>query len=162
MLRQLVIHTDIFFHHRIGVCRRVTEHLEQQRLDLAFVDGKGSAGIRAVFDLAGAEPFTVLSAALVLGFPAVVGLSALRTPQLSSQEIGVVANTLPRFHVLAALFQHGIGLIPNFFRYDCGDNFSCFILEHDPFLRREEFLLLREHIHDLDLVANVVALVFGI
>ena len=80
VLRQLVIHTDIFFHHRIGVCRRVAEHLEQQRLDLAFVDGKGFTGIRAVFDLAGAEPFTVLSPALVLGFAAVVGLPALRTP----------------------------------------------------------------------------------
>ena len=80
VLRQLIVHTDIFFHHRIGVCCRVTEHLEQQRFDLAFVDGKGSAGIRAVFDLAGTEPFTVLSPALVLGFAAVVGLPALRTP----------------------------------------------------------------------------------
>ena len=104
MLRQLVIHTDVFFHHCVGVCRRVAEHLEQQRLDLAFVDGKGFTGIRAVFDLAGAEPFAVLSPALVLGFAAVVGLPALRTPQLSSQEIGVVADALPRFHVLAALF----------------------------------------------------------
>jgi len=80
VLRQLVIHTDVFFHHCVGVCRRVAEHLEQQRLNLAFVDGKGFTGIRAVFDLAGAEPFTVLSPALVLGFAAVVGLPALRTP----------------------------------------------------------------------------------
>ena len=39
--------------HFIGILcvkhHRVTEHLEQQRFDLAFVDGKGFTGIRAVF-----------------------------------------------------------------------------------------------------------------
>ena len=74
----------------------------------------------------------------------------------------MVANTLPRFHVLAALFQDSIRSVPDFLRHDRRYDLACFVLEHDPFLRREEFLLLREHIHDLDLVANVVALVFGI
>ena len=74
----------------------------------------------------------------------------------------MVADSLAGLYILAALFQHGIGLIPNFFRYDCGDNFSCFILEHDPFLRWEELLLFGEHIHDLDLVPHIVAFVLGI
>ena len=74
----------------------------------------------------------------------------------------MVADALPRFHVLAALFQDGVRCVPDFLRHDCRYDLACFVLEHDPFLRREEFLLLREHIHDLDLVANVVALVFRI
>ena len=36
------------------------------------------------------------------------------------------------------------------------------ILEHDPVLQREEFLLFGEHIDDLHFIANVISLVFGI
>ena len=74
----------------------------------------------------------------------------------------MVANTLPRFHILAALFQHGICSIPDFLRHDRRYDLARLVLEHHPFLRREELLLLREHVHDLDLVADVVALVFGV
>ena len=74
----------------------------------------------------------------------------------------MVADALPRFHVLAALFQDGVRRIPDLLRHDRRYDLACFVLEHDPFLRREELLLFREHIHDLDLVANIVALVFGI
>ena len=74
----------------------------------------------------------------------------------------MVADALPRFHVLAALFQHGVRCVPDLLRHDRRYDLARLVLEHHPFLRREEFLLLREHIHDLDLVANIVALVFGI
>ena len=74
----------------------------------------------------------------------------------------MVADALPSLHILAALFQDSIRSVPDFLRHDRRYDLACFVLEHDPFLRREEFLLLREHIHDLDLVADVVALVFGV
>ena len=74
----------------------------------------------------------------------------------------MVADALPSLHILAALFQDGVCCIPDSLWHDRRHNFTRLILEHHPFLRREEFLLLREHVHDLDLVANVVALVFGI
>ena len=78
--RQFVVQPHILCDHGVGVGFGVAEHFVEHRLDLFFIDRKRGAGVRAVFDLAGAEPFTVLSPALVLGFAAVVGLSALRTP----------------------------------------------------------------------------------
>ena len=74
----------------------------------------------------------------------------------------MVADALPRFHVLAALFQDSIRSVPDLLRHDCRYDLARLVLEHHPFLRREELLLLREHVHDLDLVADVVALVFGV
>ena len=82
--------------------------------------------------------------------------------ELAGEQIGVIADALPVFYILASAQQNRIGLFPQLLGDDGWDDLAGFILEHDPFLRREEFLLLREHVHDLDLVADVVALVFGV
>ena len=74
----------------------------------------------------------------------------------------MVADALPVLHVLAAAAQNFIGPIPQLLGNDGRDDLPGLVLEHDPFLRREELLLLGEHIHHLDLVAHIVALVFGV
>ena len=82
--------------------------------------------------------------------------------QLASQKVGVVADALAVLHVLAPSAQYGIGLFPQLLGHDRRYDLAGFILEHDPFLRREEFLLFGEHIHHFDLVSHVVAFVLGL
>ena len=82
--------------------------------------------------------------------------------QLASQKVGVVADALAVLHVLAPSAQYGVGLFPQLLGHDRRYDLAGFILEHDPFLRREEFLLFGEHIHHLDLVAYIISLVFRI
>ena len=84
------------------------------------------------------------------------------TEQFAGQKIGMIADTLSVLHILASPAKYSISLLPQFFGNDSRYDFSRFILEHDPFFRREEFLLFGEHIHHLDLVAHIVALVFRI
>ena len=74
----------------------------------------------------------------------------------------MVADTLASLHVLAALAQHLVGLVPQRLGYDGGDDLARFILEHDPLLRGQKFLLLGEQVDDLDLVPHIVSLILGI
>ena len=74
----------------------------------------------------------------------------------------MVADALAALHVLAALFQDGVGLVPQLLRDDGRDDLAALILEHHPLLRGKEFLLLGEQIDDLHLVPYIVTLVFRI
>ena len=74
----------------------------------------------------------------------------------------MVAYALAVLYVLAAPAQYGVRGVPQLLADDGRDNLARLVLEHYPFLGREELLLLREHVHDLDLVADVVALVLGV
>ena len=156
------VHPLVFLQHGGGHVSGVPEHVEKQGDDFAFVNGKGIAGIPAIVDFPGADPLAVAVALLVLGFPPVVGGAAVSAEELACQEVCVVADPLAVFHVLAAAAEDGVGLLPQFFGDDSRDNLAAFVLEHDPFLRGEEFLLFGEHIHHLDLVPHIVPLVFGI
>ena len=82
--------------------------------------------------------------------------------ELSGEEVGVVAHAPAILHVLAAAPEHLIGCLPERLVHDGRNDLTGLVLEHDPFLRREEFLLFGEQVDDLDLVAHVVALVFGV
>ena len=82
--------------------------------------------------------------------------------ELAGEKVCVVADPLAVFHVLAAAAEDGVGLLPQLLGDDGRDDLAAFVLKHDPFLRREEFLLFGEHIHHLDLVPHIVPLVFGI
>ena len=110
--RQLVVHPHILCDHGVGVGFGVAEHFVEYRLDLFFIDRKRGAGVRAVFDLAGAEPFAVLPAASVFGFPPVVGLAAMRTPELSGQEVCVVADALTVLYILTAALEDFVCFVP--------------------------------------------------
>jgi len=98
----------------------------------------------------------------VLRLPAVVGGAAAGAIELSSQQIGVIANALSVLYVIAAAAENGIGLVPQLLGDNSGHDLTRLVFEHDPFLRWEEFLLFGEHIHHLDLVSYIVALVFWI
>ena len=115
-----------------------------------------------VLDFSGANPFAVYDTLAAFGFFPVVGCAAAGAVKFAGEQVLAVADILPVFDILTAAAQDSIGLIPKFFGNDSRDNFSGFILEHHPFFRREEFLLLGEHIDDLHLVAHIVALVLGI
>ena len=82
--------------------------------------------------------------------------------QLAGQEICMVADSLAAFHVLTAATKDSVGLFPQFLRDDGGDNLTGGILEYDPLLRGEKFLFLGEHIHDFDLIPDVVSFIFGV
>ena len=84
------------------------------------------------------------------------------TPELSGQEIGVIADALAVLHILTAAFENVVCLVPELLGNDSWDDLAGLIFEHHPFLRREEFLLFGEHIHHLDLVAYIISLVFRI
>ena len=135
---------------------------KMQRDQFRFVDGDGRAALPAVVDLAGADPLGISPAPLVHGIAAVVGPCAVGAEQLARQQIGVVADALTVLDVLAAPAQHGVGPLPHLLGNDGRDDLARFVLEHHPFLRREELLLLGEHVHHLDLVADIVALVLGV
>ena len=74
----------------------------------------------------------------------------------------MVADPLPGLDIVAAPPENGVGLLPQFLGYDSRYDLPGFIFKHDPFLRWEEFLLFCEHIHHFDLVAHIIAFVFGI
>ena len=82
--------------------------------------------------------------------------------EFAGEQIGMVADALPGLYIFAAPLENGVGGVPQFLGDDGRDDFSGFVLEHHPFLRGEEFLLLGEHIDDLDLVAHIVAFVLGV
>ena len=84
------------------------------------------------------------------------------TEQLAGQKVCMIADTLTILHILTSFSEYGVCLFPKFFGYDSRYDLSGFVLKHDPFLRREEFLFLGEHIHYFDLVAYIVAFVLGI
>ena len=158
----LPVHLQVLFHQGVGVRLGVPEDLIEHRLQLALIQGEGGAAVLAVFDLPGADPAAVDIALLVLGLPAIVGLSAAGAEELPRQQIGVVADALPGLHVVAAAAENDVGLVPKLLGDDGRHDLAALVLEHDPFLRREEFLLLGEHIHHLDLIPHVVALILGV
>lgn len=82
--------------------------------------------------------------------------------ELAGEQVGVVTDTLAALYIFASAGQDLVGLIPQFFRNDGRDNFTGFVLEHHPFLRREEFLLLGKHIHNAYFVAHIIAFVLGV
>ena len=59
-----------------------------------------------------AAVLAVLVAQLVLGFPAVVGGAAVGAEELAGEQIGVIADALSVFYILASSQQNGIGLFP--------------------------------------------------
>ena len=83
-------------------------------------------------------------------------------PELSGQEVGVIADALAVLHVLTAALENLVGLVPELLGNDGRDDLAGLILEHDPFLRREEFLFFGEHIHHFDFVAHIITLVFRV
>ncbi len=161
-LVQRPVQLHILLNQRLGVGLRLPEYLQQQGLQVVFVNGKGGAGVRAVFDLPGADPFAVFPPAFVHRVPAVVGRAAVRAVELARQKVGVVADALAAFYVLTAPFQHGVSLLPQLFGDDGRDDFSGLVLKHHPLLRRKKFLLLGKQVHHLHLIAHIPALVFGI
>ena len=82
--------------------------------------------------------------------------------ELAREQVRVVADALAVLYVLAAAAQYGVSGVPELLADDGRDDLARLVLEHDPFLGREKLLLLREHVHYLDLVSDVVALVFGV
>ena len=84
------------------------------------------------------------------------------TVKLSCQKICVVADTLTGLHVLAPAAEDLIGTLPQFLRNNGRNDFPRLILEHDPILGRQELLILREHVDNLDLLAHIIPLVLGI
>ena len=82
--------------------------------------------------------------------------------QLAGQQICMVAYSLAALYILASLAQNGVGLLPQLLGHYGGHDLAGLVLEHDPFLGREKLLLLREHVDHLDLVADIVALIFRI
>ena len=74
----------------------------------------------------------------------------------------MVADALPVLYIIAAAAQNRIGLFPQLLGDNSGHDLTRLVFEHHPFLRWEEFLLFGEHIHHLDLVSYIVALVFWI
>ena len=82
--------------------------------------------------------------------------------ELTGEQVGVVADALTALHVLAAFFKNGVGVVPQLLGDDGRDDLASLVFEHDPFLRREEFLFFGKQVDDLDLVAYIVALVLWI
>ena len=74
----------------------------------------------------------------------------------------MVADALAALHVLAALFQNCVGLVPQLLRDDGRDDLAALVLEHHPLLRGQELLLLGEQVDDLDLIAHIVSLVLWV
>ena len=74
----------------------------------------------------------------------------------------VVAFTLAILHIFTTLAKNRISLLPELLTHNGGDNLTGFVLEHHPFLRREEFLLFGEHINNLHLIAHIISLVLGV
>ena len=157
-----LVHLHVLLNQSLHLGFSLPEDLQQQGLQLLLVDGEGVAGVGTVLDLAGADPLAVLVALAIHRVPAVVGGAAAGAVELAGQQVGVVADALPGLDIVAALFQHGVGGVPQLLADDGGDDLPRLVLEHDPFLRREEFLLFGEEIDDLDLVAHVVSLVLGV
>ena len=156
------VHPLVFLQHGGGDVPGIPEHVKKQGDDFAFVNREGVAGVLSVVDFPGADPFAVSVALLVPGFPPIIRGAAVGAEELAGQEVCVVADTLAVFHVLAAAAKDGVGLFPQFLGNNGRDDLAAFVLEHDPFFRRQEFLLFGEHIHHLDLVPHIIALVFGI
>ena len=74
----------------------------------------------------------------------------------------MVADALAALHILAALFQHSVGPVPQRLLHNRRDDLAALILEHHPLLRRQKFLLFGEQVDDFDLVAHIIALVLGV
>ena len=157
-----LIHGNIPVDQCVRIGLGLLENIEKDRLQFILVKRQGRAGASAVFDLARAHPFAVHVALLVPGVPPVVSGAAVRAEQLAGQQVAVVASALPLFNIPAAAGEHCVGCIPQFFGHNGRYDFAGFIFEHHPFLRWEEFLLFGEHVNDANLVADIVALVFGV
>lgn len=98
----------------------------------------------------------------VFGIAPVIRSAAVCAEELSCQEVCVVADTLAVLNVFASPFEDRVRLIPKFLRNDGRYKLTGFVLEHHPFLRRKEFLLFGEHIHDFDLIADIVPFVLRV
>ena len=159
---ELCMHSRVFGDQSFGIHFGILEHFQQNGLQFTFVQGDGVAGMGAVLDFSGADPFAVDDTFAAFGFFPIVGSTAAGAVKFAGKQVLAVADILPVFDILTAAAQDSIGLIPKFFGNDSRDNFSGFILEHHPFFRREEFLLLGEHIDDFHLVAHIVTLVFWV
>ena len=86
----------------------------------------------------------------------------MRAEQFAGQQIIVIAKVLSALDILAAAGEDGVRRVPQLLRDNGRHDFAALILEYHPFLGRQEFLLFGEHIHDANLVANVITLVFGV
>ena len=86
----------------------------------------------------------------------------MRAVQLAGQQIVVIAKILPPLDILAAAGEDSVCCVPQLLGYDGRYDFPALILEHHPLLRREKLLLFGEHIHDADLVADIIALVLRV
>lgn len=74
----------------------------------------------------------------------------------------MVAQVLSAFYVLAAAGKDSVRRISQLLRDDGGHDFTALIPEHHPLLGRQEFLLFGEHVHDANLVVDIIALVLGV
>lgn len=86
----------------------------------------------------------------------------MTAPQLSGKKIGVIADSLTVSDILTAATKNIVRLVPQLFGNDRRNDFAGFILEHHPFFWRKKFLLFCKHINDLDLVTDIVALIFRV
>ena len=98
----------VFGDEGLGADPGIPCHIQDQGLDLLFVDGEGGAGVGAVLDLAGADPAAVPVALLVFGLPAVVGRTAAGAVELAGEQVGVIADALPGFDIVTAPLQDGV------------------------------------------------------
>ena len=138
------------------------EHFKQNGFDFILINGEGRASVFAAVDLVGAYPFGINFTVFAFGLPPIVGGTAMGAIELTGEQVGVVTDTLAALYIFASAGQDLVGLIPQFFRNDGRNNLAGFILEHNPFLRREEFLLLGKHIHNAHFVAHIIAFVLGV
>ena len=86
----------------------------------------------------------------------------MRAEQLAGQQIIVIAKVLSALDILAAAGEDSVCRVPQILGDDSRHDFAALILEHHPLLGRQKFLLFGEHIHDADLVADIVSLVLGV
>ena len=84
-------------------------YIQNQRLNLIFINGERGAGIGTVLDFTGTDPAAVFVALFVGRLPAIVGSAAVGAVEFSGEQVCMVADTLAGFYIIAAPFQNGIG-----------------------------------------------------
>lgn len=84
------------------------------------------------------------------------------TDYLSRKGRGLLCGTVCCLYFHTALDEDLVRLFPQLLGNDCRDDLTRLVLEHHPFVLRQEFLLFCPVIDDLDLVSAVVAFVLRV